>query len=326
MENLKEVAKEIDNIVEEAEASVISNNNKYIRELSKNGTADDEQNKTIAFDEEVIIVKKQQKDVESVPESKIPVSANKTSTPIKTKTIKKHSKVNREIIKSTAQHRPNVGDIDWDMPATNQVSSSDETEPKEENIIKEFSTLNLEDVSSPNEQRSFDPIIIISPSEEYSGEIDEVYLIQTLDDSLEDEVDKNGFNVKDVQQRQQQQQQKPTIITTDDDLQTMSLSMNSESDSESHGEVNFNAERRTEGVGSAEEFTNSSSRCGEKTFGSSSGSDVALHEPGAELSDDDETGIEFVFFMKTMECTELFNAIFAAYLKCISSVNFQSTS
>lgn len=243
-------------------------------------------------------------------ESRIPVSS-KTSTPIKVKTIKKHSKVNRDIVKPPQPIRPAVNDIEWDVPAGSA---------KDEEQITEISTLNLEDVGE-NENESFAPVII-SPSDDYSGEIDEVILVQTADDDLLDSesVDKsddenvaqfvstktttqtivgdNGeqytittteekFSDKDRPQipeivvRQHLQESQPI---SSEDLPTMSLSLNSESDSESH----YGRD------GASDEFKKSVNPSaspirgvGDKTFGSSSGSDVALHEAGAESSDDD---------------------------------------
>lgn len=263
---------------------------------------------------------------EAKVESKIPVSS-KTSTPIKVKTIKKHSKVNRDLLaKQTAQTRPAVGDIEWDL-----VGGSGNEQ------ITEISTLNLEDVSSPNEHQSYEPVVIISPSDDYSGEIDEVILVQTpgddgdLDEDNDDEhqicstkrhkkritemVTKkttNGIEEititteehypnGEIVRREQTEQHHITpqfTISTDDDLQTMSLSINSESDSDSPGggiESPYPSGGRATNNESVDGTTGtSSSRGGEKTFGSSSESDVALHEAGAELSED-EPGKNLIF-------------------------------
>lgn len=251
-------------------------------------------------------------------ESRIPVSS-KTSTPIKVKTIKKHSKVNRDIVKQPQPIRPAVNDIEWVVPSGSGKDDDDEQ-------ITEISTLNLEDVGQ-DESESSAPVII-SPSDEYSGEIDEVILVQTADDEEHDDlldseiVDKSDENVAqfvstktttqtivgdngeqytittteekfsngegDRQQipeivvRQHLQQESQPISS--EDLPTMSLSLNSESDSESHyGRDGASSECKNSVNPSASPIRG----VGDKTFGSSSGSDVALHEPGAESSDDD---------------------------------------
>lgn len=240
-------------------------------------------------------------------ESRIPVSS-KTSTPIKVKTIKKHSKVNRDIVKPPQPIRPAVNDIEWDVPAG---SGKDDDEQ-----ITEISTLNLEDVGQ-DEDESFAPVII-SPSDDYSGEIDEVILVQTADDDLLDSesvgksdenvaqfvstktttqtiVGDNGeeytittteekFSNADADRQQipeiivRQHLQQESLISSED-LPTMSLSLNSESDSESHyGRDGASGEFKKSVNASASPI---------RGVGSSSGSDVALHEPGAESSDDD---------------------------------------
>lgn len=244
-------------------------------------------------------------------ESRIPVSS-KTSTPIKVKTIKKHSKVNRDIVKPPQPIRPAVNDIEWDVP-----SGRDDEEQ-----ITEISTLNLEDVGE-NDNESFAPVII-SPSDDYSGEIDEVILVQTADDDLLDSesvgksddenvaqfvstktttqtiVGDNGeqYTITTTEEKfsngEQDRQQIPEIVVrqhlqesqpiSSEDLPTMSLSLNSESDSESHyGRDGASGEVKKSMHPSASPIRS----VGDKTFGSSSGSDVALHEPGAESSDDD---------------------------------------
>lgn len=247
-------------------------------------------------------------------ESRIPVSS-KTSTPIKVKTIKKHSKVNRDIVKPPQPIRPAVNDIEWDIPSGSGKEDDDDEQ------VTEISTLNLEDVG-PNENESFAPVII-SPSDDYSGEIDEVILVQTADDDLLDSesVDKSDENVAQLVSTKTTTQtivgdngEEYTVTTTEekfsnsgsddrqpipeivvrhhsqpissDDLPTMSLSLNSESDSESH------FVGRDGAAGEFKKSENPSASpvrggVGDKTFGSSSGSDVALHEPGAESSDDD---------------------------------------
>lgn len=284
--------------------------------------------------------------IEKPIESRIPVANSNTSTPIKVKTIKKHSRVNRELNTNVAAApiRPAVGSIEWDL--------HDDTSTG----ITEISTLNLEDVCSPNEHQSYEPVVIISPSDDYSGEIDEVILVQTPgddgdvdEDDADDDYDVDQFSPRHTTivttttttQRsgepicvtteehypngdiivQRPPQPAPRTITvaaalpqltisTDDDAQTHSLSINSESDSEdgARRDVAVSTTRTT----STTITTNTSGDTGagldsigrgrtgggggEKTFGSSSGSDVALHEPGVELSDDDEPGTNYKIY------------------------------
>lgn len=279
--------------------------------------------------------------IEKPIESRIPVASSNTSTPIKVKTIKKHSRVNRELNTNVAAApiRPAVGSIEWDL--------HDDTTTG----ITEISTLNLEDVSSPNEHQSYEPVVIISPSDDYSGEIDEVILVQTPgddgdvdEDDADDDYDADQFSPRhttivttttttqrsgepicvtteehypngDIIVQRPPQPAPRTIastpalpqltISTDDDAQTHSLSINSESDSEDGARRDV-AVTTTTRTTSTTITTNTSGDTGagldsigrghtgggggEKTFGSSSGSDVALHEPGVELSDDDEPG------------------------------------
>lgn len=271
--------------------------------------------------------------------SRIPVSATKTSTPIKVKTIKKHSKVNRDLAKqSTAATRPTVGDIEWksiiDASASTTANTDDDdgkceevpamTDHRPTQQITEISTLNLEDVTSPFEHQSFEPVVILSPSDDYSGEIDEVILVQTLgDDYGYDDDDDDDRRACDLEMERCDDDDDGAVATarrmgddcrrvttvpgtvSADDLQTTpSLSINSESDSDSRVESPYQLRRNilmdlarsdTDAARAAEataSLTAGGSGC-EKTMGSSSGSDVALHEAGAELSDD-EPGKFFV--------------------------------
>lgn len=137
----------------------------------------------------------------------------KTSTPLKIKTIKKHSKIPLDI-KKQQQQRPKVDNIEWKRDDDDH--GIDEIDDK---LIREISTVNMEDITEPDSQQ-----------------IQHVTIISQIDDESDNET-------------------KPAAKEMDDEL--------------------------------TENRINSESVC--KTFGSSSGSDVALHEPGAELSDD-ETG------------------------------------
>lgn len=276
--------------------------------------------------------------IEKPIESRIPVASSNTSTPIKVKTIKKHSRVNRELNTNAAAApiRPAVGSIEWDLRDDSTTG------------ITEISTLNLEDVSSPNEHQSYEPVVIISPSDDYSGEIDEVILVQTPgddgdvdEDDADDDYDADQFSPRhttivttttqpicvtteehyangDIVVQRPPQPAPRTIttsaalpqltISTDDDAQTHSLSINSESDSEdgARRDVAVTTTRTTSttittntsgdtgaGLDSIGRGHTAGGGGGEKTFGSSSGSDVALHEPGVELSDDDEPGTNY---------------------------------
>lgn len=141
----------------------------------------------------------------------------KTSTPIKIKTIKKHSKIPIEIKKQQQIQRPKVDNIEWNR----DDQGIDEID---ENQIREISTVNMEDITEPDSQQ-IQHVTIISQNDDEISDDNELKLLQTS---------------KEI----------------DDEL-------------------------------TEENRINSESVC--KTFGSSSGSDVALHEAGAELSDD-ETG------------------------------------
>lgn len=245
-------------------------------------------------------------------ESRIPVAASPPAAN-KMKTIKKHSKT-----AAKPSVRPAVGNIEWD---TVPVSST----PAER--ITELSTLQLEDVTSPKEHESSEPVVILSPGDDYSGEIDEVILVQTPGDDADiDEDDEyggvdSGFSPQRqrietttttvttlIQQQQQQQLPTLTFSTTDDDMPTISLSLHSDSEDGADAQaaddeyavaqpLQRNASNSTTHSSSAASSSQQNPphhsavvAAQSLTFGSSSGSDVALHEPGAEPSDDDEPG------------------------------------
>lgn len=187
----------------------------------------------------------------------IPISS-KTSSPVKVKTIKKHSKVNREILsKVPISVRPAVGDIEWEK--TNVI----ETE------IQNTDTLQMStDAKEKIHNRLEEPNQIASAA----------------------------VNESNVSGNLSQQQQLPEHIkiASDEDLLTMSLSINSESDScelyppnTKIDDIWSGAQKLDDAVYDYDGAGSGGFRKGEKTFGSSSGSDIALHEPGSELSDDD---------------------------------------
>lgn len=251
-------------------------------------------------------------------ESRIPISAPlnfSSSSPQsanKTKTIKKHSKV---VSKSVV--RPAVGNIEWDaVPDTTSIPTT------------ELSSLLLEDVTSPNEHESSEPVVILSPGDDYSGEIDEVILIQTPGDDADIDEDEDGGDDGTGFSPQRQriitttttttttrttnidgdQPVLPqlTFSTTDDELPTISLSLHSDSEEGDEDCVRIEEETFISEQSHPQRFTTSQSKVTTHhqtqsvnqhpvdrlvTFGSSSGSDVALHEPGAEPSDDDEPGM-----------------------------------
>lgn len=268
-------------------------------------------------------------------ESRIPVVVAKstTSSPSpqsanKTKTIKKHSKV---AAKSFV--RPAVGDIEWD------------TAPVPTERITEISTLQLEDVTSPNEHESSEPVVILSPGDDYSGEIDEVILVQTPGDDADiDEDDDLDDGTGFSPQRQRiitttttttttsinQPPPQLTFSTTDDDLPTISLSLQSDDSDEDDRQQSSPATKDQQHPGASstkvtilEQHHQQPQTVIDKllTFGSSSGSDVALHEPGAEPSDDDEPGELCLGFVgKTHSLS------FALYLSvCLSLSHFLCT-
>lgn len=89
-------------------------------------------------------------------DSRIPLLAGKTSTPIKVRTIKKHSKVNRELtIKPGATIRPTVEDIEWAagnqfIPTENTLVTTTKTTTRSSKSKIPKSKLKL--VSSDNDQ------------------------------------------------------------------------------------------------------------------------------------------------------------------------------
>lgn len=296
---------------------------------------------------------------ESKGESRIPLPSGKTSTPIKVRTIKKHSKVNRELTsKPGSTIRPAVEDIEWDvvntnLPAEDHVTTKTTTTtttkitkskiPKsklktvqDDGQTKVISSVDLDNVIKPvsSDDDDEEPGHLIITGEVGDGEhallyggddddIDEVILVQTpgsdyTPDSEEfsnkgsrietqtirKTIGDDGATTEEItiiteehypsgeivvtQQQQQHQQSKsssgPTIMEdTSRDTNTntnMSLSINSESDSDSRGGSPYQVVRPSTESGATRSTTG-------KTLGSSSGSDVALHEGGAELSDDE---------------------------------------
>lgn len=187
------------------------------------------------------------------------------------------------------QQRPTVGDIEWNLPAssTTTTSSTFEVDGPSATVVEkitEISTLNLEDVISPSEHESFEPVVIISPSDEYSGDIDEVLLVQTPADG--DDLNQQNIKPSELISITTEEHypngsivvQEQQSFLSSDDLQTRSFSINSESDSDSRGESPYQLRHHV---------LSSGIRGDKMMVGSSSGSDVALHEAGAELSDDE---------------------------------------
>lgn len=247
-----------------------------------------------------------------------------TRIPSKIKTIKKHSKANAAVTGG----RPAVVDIEWgDVP--HSVGASEFVEEvravrPEHMDFTEISTINLEDVSSPNEhQPDAEPMVIISPGDDYSGEIDEVILVQTPGD--DGDIDERSGAASEVDQfsphrraiciteehhtpkaapRSSVPPPPQLTISSDDDGHITSLSIQSEEDGGGfRDEFGLPFVAPSTGATTTTRTTVTHSSFGdenstgipnvrtttttEKTFGSSSGSDVALHEAGAELSEDD---------------------------------------
>lgn len=145
----------------------------------------------------------------------------KTSTPIKIKTIKKHSKIPLDIKKQQQQQRPKVDNIEWNLLNKND----------DEKHVREISTVNMEDITEPVNQQ-FQHVTEYNSDNEPIDELTENRQNSESDDSLLDLPNKNiKINVK-------------------------------------------------------------------TTLGSSSESDIALHEPGAELSDDETGTFEKLFMRK----------------------------
>lgn len=282
---------------------------------------------------------------EEIIQSKIPVASTKLASNIpvkKVKTIKKHSKVRRDLnVQDVVQHRPTVGDIEWGEEKRDterevedidddEEDDDDELEIDPNDVIKEISTLALEDVQQLSSLDRSDPIVLISSGDDdYSGDIDEFILI---------EAPNNYTAARHQQQMQRQQQQQQDLLDQQayHENKTISTSTTREFDAEGRETVTIRREEygpdgeviiteethdsndypptlgsHTMNSGSDtddqlspvdethDQMLSSSkhtenSRGQSKTLGSSSGSDVALHEPGAESSED-ETGTVLVF-------------------------------
>lgn len=278
-------------------------------------------------------------------ESKIPVAASKASSiPVKkVKTIKKHSKVRRDLnVQDVVQHRPNVGDIEWGEEKRDterevedidddeeEVEDDDELDIDPNDVIKEISTLALEDVQQLSSLDQSDPIVLISSGDDdYSGDIDEFILI---------EAPNNYTQARQMQKRHQLQQQQLEQEQAYHENKTISTTTMREFDAEGRETVTIRREEHgpdgeviiTEETHDSNDYpptheshTNNSEsdtddqlspvdeinehmlghskhtenfREQSKMLGSSSGSDVALHEPGAAESSEDETGTVLVF-------------------------------
>lgn len=257
-------------------------------------------------------------DTKNRTQSRIPTASNKkrTSSPAaKIKTIKKHSKVKKDLNVNDVQQRPTVGDIEWGEEKRDTErevedidddyeENDDEEELNEHDVIKEFSTLALEDVQQMSSNDQSDPIVLISSGDDYSGDIDEFFLIEapnnlthrheskTITTRTTREYDQDG-NEKLTILREERGSDGEIIITEEihDSSTDPYVSRTINSDSDTVGQISPVDEHQ-------EEYTKQTfgqnSRGLSKTLGSSSGSDVALHEPGAESSED-ETGTVMVF-------------------------------
>lgn len=130
-------------------------------------------------------------------DSKIPLPAGKTSTPIKVRTIKKHSKVNRELTsKPGTTIRPAVEDIEWDIgnggqqpvieeTIVNTTTTTIETTPvasKASKIPKSKGRSSMQDVGI-DEQTHID---VIS-----TANLENVVRIDSTDEELDDQEPEN---------------------------------------------------------------------------------------------------------------------------------------
>lgn len=249
------------------------------------------------------------------PQSKIPV-ASKSPSAIKVKTIKKHSKVKRDLNVKDVQPRPTVDEIEWDIVEGDEkrddqreVDDIDDEPLNEHDVIKEISTLALEDVHQMSSNDQSDPIVLISSGDSYSGDIDEFFLIETPNNfhppphrHRRDNDDNNGAD-DDYESRDSRTITTKTTREYGPDGQEKVTIVREETGPE--GEIIVTEETYTGGIGSESDddghaspadvqFIKQSSyeqtpRQLSKTLGSSSGSDVALHEAG-ENSSEDETG------------------------------------
>lgn len=284
--------------------------------------------------------------------------ADKTSTPIKVRTIKKHSKVNRELTsKPGTTIRPNVEDIEWDIGGSEQVenaeksakSSASETASKiirsTTRLTSAYTTIDnqadydiissekLENVSQTgsidNDMHDQEPENLIIAGQVDDGEqallydddidIDEVILVQTpgsdfgsesghflIRECLETKTIsktkvENGEKIEEITviteehfpdgqvlMHKEEKQTKRTPSSEQEDASrelgftNISTSINSDTDSDSRIESPYQIVQSSTASGNNKNVTTT-----RKRFGSSSSSDVALHETGGELSDDE---------------------------------------
>lgn len=288
---------------------------------------------------------------EEIVQSKIAPVSKGSSIPVKkVKTIKKHSKVRKDLnVQDVVQHRPTVGDIEWgeekrdterevediDDECVEEDDDDDEQEIDANDVIKEISTLALEDVQHLSSLDQSDPIVLISSGDDdYSGDIDEFILIEAP----------NNYTAARHQQEMMQQQQQRKQNEIFHENKTISTTTTREYDTEGREIVTIRREECgpdgeiivTEEIHDSSDYPQPShgshfiqsygsdtdeqlspvdettqddqilscsktlennSRQQSKTLGSSSGSDVALHERGAESSED-ETGTVIWFLSR----------------------------
>ncbi|XP_063707061.1 ankyrin-3-like isoform X2 [Culicoides brevitarsis] len=271
--------------------------------------------------------------------SKIPVATNNssvvTTTTKKVKTIKKHSKARKNLnVQDVVQPRPTVGDIEWgeekrdtereceDIDDDNDAEE-DEQEIDPNEVIKEISTLALEDVHQLSSLDQSDPIVLISSGDDdYSGDIDEFILIEAP----------NSYTQARQLQREQREaaaaaHENKTISTTTtrafdaEGRETVTIrreehgpdgeviiteETHDSNDYPPPSNVTFSGSDTDEQLSPVDEVHESHVKTTHrgKTFGSSSGSDVALHEPGAADSSEDETDDDILVSEQPVTTTE----------------------
>lgn len=209
------------------------------------------------------------------------------------KTIKKHSKVAAELKNQPPVIRPAVGDINWEQPSDQHI------EIKITEDLPEISSLTLEDITSQT-QTSSDPTFV-QPGEDVVDREQEtvtntttrtVTTIITSSDSDNPGQTETTVIVNEMKEVNGDAEYESETITA------VPNRFNSESDSDATSlqiqetlqTIVDEQQRQLEAEGQQQDSENLVDKTKSRTIESSSGSDVALHEPGVELSDD-ETGL-----------------------------------
>lgn len=201
-----------------------------------------------------------------------------------------------------------MDEIEWEYDDEKQDNErelediDDEEEINEHDVIKEFSTLALEDVQQMSSNDQSDPIVLISSGDSYSGDIDEFFLIEApnsqysaadmMADAKALTTTTTSTTTKTMHEFSADGTEKVTIIKEEIGPEGEIIVTQETEEYPSLRVVNSDSDTDEDQVSPTENLHDAVPRAANnlcKTFGSSSGSDIALHEPGAESSDD-ETG------------------------------------